>query len=76
MNFGQIREIELLSMFPIMSHSVHWGIKSNPPQKHHPSFLPSRPLNLHTIQAPPLLGNSPLYIIVFRETPLKTWIFQ
>ena len=46
------------------THSAHWGI--NPPLKNTappPSFLPSPPpLNQQTVQAPPFLGNPPLYI--------------
>ena len=40
-NFGQIREIELLHKFPIMSHSARWVI--NPPQKHHHLFFAKPP---------------------------------
>ena len=73
-NFGLIREIELLPKFPIMCHSVHWGI--NPPQKHHPIFFVKAPLNLHTVQVLSFLGSSSPYLIVFRETPLKVLIFH
>ena len=39
------------------------------PQKFPPSFLPSPPLNLQTVQVPPFLGNPPS-ILVFYEPPL------
>ena len=55
------------------THSAHWGI--NPPLKNTappPSFLPSPPpLNQQTVQAPPFLGNPPLYI-GFSWPPLKS----
>ena len=35
----------------VMVHSVHWGI--NPPQKHHPNYLPSPALTRQTVQVPP-----------------------
>ena len=55
------------------NNSVHWGI--NPTLKNTtPSFLPSHPLNLQTVQAP-FLGTPPPYISVFREPPPKTQIF-
>ena len=56
-----------------MFHSVHWGINPHPPKKHHPLFFANPPLKSTHCPSPPLLGNSPLYIIVFHETPLKTW---
>ena len=59
-------------------HSGHWGINPLPPQKHYPppSFLPSSPLNQHTVQAPPpFLGNPP-YILVFQDSPLKVRSFS
>ena len=55
--------------------SVHLGV--NPPQKHHPLFLPSPLLNPKTVEAPRFLDNPP-YVLVFREPPLpppKTQIF-
>ena len=36
-DFGQIREFKLLPKFPVMSHSVHWGI--NPPPSKTPPPL-------------------------------------
>ena len=57
------------------NNSVHWGI--NPTLKNTtPSFLPSHPLNLQTVQAP-FLGTPPPYISVFREPPpLKLRFFH
>ena len=74
-NFGQIREIELLPKFPIMSHSAHWGF--NPSSETPPFFFTKPPLKFaHCPSPPPFLGNSPIYTIVLREAPLKVWIFQ
>ena len=51
---------------------------STTPQKHHaPFFLPSSPLNLQTVQAPPLFRQSFPYILFFLlSPPSKNWIFQ
>ena len=57
----------------VILRNVHWGI--NPSSKIPPpplSFLQRYPLslNLKSVQAPPFLRNSSLYI-VFCELPLK-----
>ena len=58
------------------NHSVHWGL--NPPLKHSPSFLPSPP-PLKSANSP---SSSPFFrhflpcILVFRQPPLKSRIFQ
>ena len=54
-------------------HSVHWGINP-PPSKAPRSFSPSPFLNLQTVKAH-FSGNPP-YILVFRDTPLKTGFFS
>ena len=62
-----------------LSFSIHvtlqCALKYQPPLKNTtPSFLPSPPLNLQTVQAL-FFRQSPLYI-GFSWTPLKDWIFQ
>ena len=52
-------------------HSVHWGIDPAPPSSKipPPSFLPSPPLNLQNVQAPPFLAITPIYWF-FVKSPL------
>ena len=76
----QLISINLFPVWPQFSllfgiyHSVHRGI--NPPSKTPlPSFLPSPPLNLQTVQAP-LFKYCPLYIGFSWTPPPKSWIFQ
>ena len=73
-NFGQLREIILLPKFPIKSHSVHWGI--NPTVKTLTPLFFQAPLRSAHCPSPPFLGNTLLYIMVFREIPLKNLISQ
>ena len=60
------------------SHSVHWGITPLP-QKHPPSFFPTLPPPLKSVncQSPPFQVIHP-YILVFCESPhlAKNQIFQ
>ena len=52
------------------------GVSTPPSKILLPSFLPSPPLNLQTVQAP-LFRQSPPYILVFRaHPPPKNQIFQ
>ena len=48
-------------------HCVHRCINPLPKKHHPPSFLLSPPLNLQTVQAPPLFRQSPSSISVFCE---------
>ena len=61
--------LDIIHSSTINTHSVRWVSIQRPPLKNTaPFFLPSPPLNLHTVQSP-LFRQSPLYI-GFPWTPL------
>ena len=82
------KKVKPINNSSIPDHLLHYNylpsfnivcIGVSTPQKHPPlSFLPRPPLNLQTVQAPHFLGNTPPYILAFREPPPspKNWIFQ
>ena len=67
---------DLIPLYVTITHSVHQSINPFPLKNTTPSFLPSPPLNLETVQAlPNFLGNFPS-ILVFRKLSPKSWIFH